>query len=79
MTQQEHILIVGLFAKQLQTIKTLVTLLESRGVLEGDDLNAFHAWTASDAKISDDLIDHAEKIYRAIAEPLGIPLPAKLV
>jgi len=79
MTLQEHQLMVGLLAKQLQTIKTLTTILESRGILEKDDLAAFHSLTADNRQVTDDLIDHAAKIYRTIGVPLGLDIPADLV
>jgi hypothetical protein len=50
---------IGLFAKQLQTIKTLVTVLESRESWKYGDLAAFHDVTSKDSHINDDLITHA--------------------
>jgi hypothetical protein len=50
---------IGLFAKQLQTIKTLVTVLESRESWKYGDLAAFHDVTSKDSHINDDLLTHA--------------------
>jgi hypothetical protein len=44
MTHQEHQLMVGLVAKQLQLIKALAALLKSREILDDGDLAAFMAW-----------------------------------
>ena len=68
---------IGLFAKQLQTIKTLTTILESRGVLEKDDLEVYRLATVND-KATDELIDKAAKMYRTIGVPLGLDIPEDL-
>jgi hypothetical protein len=79
MTKEEHQLIIGLFAKQLQLYKTLMTILESRGIVESDDLQAYHVFTASSGKTTDELINHAKLIYRTIAVPLGLDVPEDIV
>jgi hypothetical protein len=75
MTREEHLLMVGLIANQLQTLRTLCTILNSRGVLEDGDLAAFHQWTINETGGTDNIIDHAKGIYRSIANPLNVDIP----
>jgi hypothetical protein len=76
MTQQEHQLIIGVLAKQFQLIKALIEALESRGVLQPNDLGTFLELTR---ETPDAMIDQADRIYRGIGTALGIPFPAKIV
>ena len=50
MTTKEHALMIAIFTKNLQLIHALKTVLESRGVIEKDDLKAYDALTAANAR-----------------------------
>ena len=41
MTNEEHELMITMLARQAQAIESILTLLESRGILEGDDRKGF--------------------------------------
>lgn len=41
MTQEEHLLVIYMLARQQQMIKTLASMLKSRGVVSEDDIPAF--------------------------------------
>lgn len=63
---------IGIIGRQLQIIKALTTKLESVGVLEAGDFSAFLAWTKSERKTTDALIDQAGTLYRSVAQEAGV-------
>jgi hypothetical protein len=72
MTPQEHGLVMGLYAKQLQLIKALTTILESRAVLEKDDMKAFHALMESDVPAAKEIVAQAYETYQSLARAFHI-------
>ena len=72
MTSEEHGLILAVFARQLQLIKGLAALLESKGILEKGDITAFFSWAQTDEKVADDMIRIAREDYYRFAESLGL-------
>jgi hypothetical protein len=76
MTVQEHKVMFLMFAKQEQHIKTLVNILTSRGILEGDDGLAFHAATRLDASSNALLLQEVREQYLAFATTAGLDVQA---
>jgi hypothetical protein len=70
MTTQEHALMIGILAIQLETIQALAQILESRGILNDDDLRAFLSIrNASERK---EMTEKARLIYASVAQRAGI-------
>jgi hypothetical protein len=63
---------IGLFTRQLQAIKTLIAVLESRGILEHGDIPAFGALIHAESNLSQETLDQARVIYHSLCMPLGI-------
>ncbi len=72
MTSQEHTLMIFLLAKQLQQIKIIVSILKSRGILGGDDAQAFESAVAFDLESNAALFQDAQRQYLDFAKRLGI-------
>jgi hypothetical protein len=75
MTKQEHALMIGLLAMQLELVQALAQILESRDILSQDDVNAFLAIrTPSERK---EMTEKARLIYASIAQKVGIDIAAE--
>ncbi len=61
-----------MFAKQTQHIRTLVQILRSKGILEGDDAAAFDFATRADAPANAVLVLEVAKLYAGFALNLGM-------
>ena len=72
MTQQEHLLVLTMLTKQMQSTKVLVDVLKSRGLLEGDDAAAFQSAVAHDLDSNAALFQDALKEYLGFAKHLRI-------
>ena len=72
MTPEEHGLILAVFARQLQLIKGLAALLESKGILEKGDISAFFSWAQTDERVANDMVQIAREDYYRFAESLGL-------
>jgi hypothetical protein len=71
-TKQEHDLMLTLFATQMQMCGTILELLQSRGVAEPGDLEAFSALALEQT------MQHAGKFlttYSLAAQRCGVELP----
>jgi hypothetical protein len=72
MTTQEHKLIIGLFAKQMQLITILLQILKSRDLVEKDDAQAFEFAVTEDDVSNAALLQRAKASYLQLAKSLGI-------
>jgi hypothetical protein len=72
MTPKEHKLLIWLLARQLQNTKTLIKILESRGILENDDAEAFASSVFLDEESNRDVLAQAKEEYLKIAKLLGL-------
>ena len=72
MTEQEHMLILLLLLKQQQSIKILINTLKARGILEGDDAQAFEYSQLQDAPNNAALFDQLKSQYLLIAKAAGV-------
>jgi len=70
MTTQEHALMIGLLAAQLETIQALAQILESRDILDADDLQAFLSIRPASERT--EMMEKARRIYAAVAQSVGI-------
>ena len=70
MTTQEHALMIGLLAAQLETIQALAQILESRDILDADDLRAFLSIRPASERT--EMMEKARRIYAAVAQSVGI-------
>jgi len=71
---QEHKLMIGMFTQQTLILKSLVTLLGSRGVLESDDLEAFVSLTASQEDADPEISRAVVNRYKSLAQVHGVNL-----
>jgi hypothetical protein len=70
MTKEEHALMIGLFAAQLEVIQALGQILESHNLIDQSDLQAFLSIrTPSERK---KMIENARLKYEQIAKSVGI-------
>ena len=70
MTKEEHALMIGILAIELELVQALAQILESRNILTNDDLHAFLAIrSASERK---EMSDKARQIYASVAQRAGI-------
>jgi hypothetical protein len=70
MTREEHALMIGLFAAQLEVIQALAQILESHDLVSQSDLQAYLAIrTASEKK---QMLEKARLKYEQIAKSVGI-------
>jgi hypothetical protein len=72
MTPQEHELMATMFAKQLRYIELLVQILQSREIIEGDDLAAFLSLVRSDERNNAAALRAAKAEYRKAAKEIGL-------
>jgi hypothetical protein len=74
MTPEEHLLLITMFAKQARQIKVLSEVLKSRGILQGDDLEAFTASVKWDAPSLANLLAETMQEYEATCKAMNVPL-----
>ena len=72
MTTDEHMLMLQLFFKQRQTIRILLDMLRSRGVLTADDEQAFAYAQTANAPSNAAVFDEAKRFYLTVAHSLEI-------
>lgn len=72
MTKKEHLLMIMFFSKQAQFLKTILSILQSRGIVESDDPRAFEFATRTDAASNAALLVQSTELYLRIAKGLGI-------
>lgn len=72
MTTDEHMMMFMLFFKQRQSIRVLLDMLKSRGVLSGDDESAFAFAHVQDQALNAAIFDEALEAYQTLAEATGI-------
>jgi len=77
MTLEEHEMLMLIFAKQAQMISALVELLKSRGIVEDDDMAAFHSLVSADAPASEELLHRTAQFYLKMAAASQVNLPPK--
>jgi hypothetical protein len=78
MTENEHRLVVFMFAQQATRFKALLELLRARGILEGDDLAAFeHVVRAEmDEEIYVEMVAEYTKAAKDFGIQDSLPKPA---
>jgi hypothetical protein len=70
MTREEHALMIGLFAAQLEVIQALAQILESHNLIDQSDLQAFLSIrTASERR---QMLEKARQKYEQVAKSVGI-------
>jgi|GEM_PF-5105001 len=72
MNENEHRLMVFMFAKQMTVITSLIEILKSRAVLSDDDLKPFQALVVSQEKSSHEILDSVIGQYTEFASLLGL-------
>jgi hypothetical protein len=72
MTPQEHMMMLLLLMKQDQSIKILINILTSRGVLTGDDARAFEFSQMQDAASNAAVFDGTKQKYLTVAKSLSL-------
>lgn len=72
MTPTEHRLVLEMFKQQTRVISTLTAVLESRGILEKGDLEAYDALQSADELQVDELEGEVATMYERFAEALGV-------
>ena len=70
MTTQEHALMIGILAVELETIQALTKILESRGIFNADDVPAF--LSIRQASERQEMNEKARRIYASVARTVGI-------
>lgn len=68
MTQDEHRLIVTMLAQQMQVSMMILEILESRDVLQNDDLAAFSSLPQPAAPA----IERVAAFYEQVSQSLGV-------
>jgi len=72
MTNAEHSLMIAMFVKQAQLIKTLIEVLKSRGLVSGDDLQAFEFRVNTDSPSNKQLLLQTTSLYLEAAKAVGV-------
>jgi hypothetical protein len=72
MTTAEHGLMISMFVKHQMFIKMVIEVLESRGLVSGDDLRAFEFRVNADEPARAELFEYMSKLYVEVAERFGI-------
>ena len=72
MTAKEHTLMVLVLARQLQITKALLEILNSRGLMETGDVEAFLALVQNQENSPESLFDAALQIYQQVATHLRV-------
>jgi hypothetical protein len=63
---------IGILTQQLQLFRTLVEVLNSRGVVETGDVQAFLALVQHHQKATEPLVDAAHQMYLEAAQSVGV-------
>jgi hypothetical protein len=71
-TKQEHTLMISMFVKQQMFIKMLIEVLRSRGLVSGDDLQAFEFSVNADMPATEQLFSDMTALYTKVATAMGI-------
>ena len=75
MTESEHQLIIRMFAEQTRMFSTLLAVLESGGVIQKDDLDAYDALRdANEPDQAREIRQGVELIYRGYAKAFGVQI-----
>jgi predicted transposase YbfD/YdcC len=72
MTKEEHALMIGVFAAQLEVIQALAQILESHNLITADDLHAFLAIRTPSER--SEMHEKARLIYASLAAKAGIDI-----
>ena len=72
MTKQEHMLMMSMFAVQLQLTNTLANILKSRDIATDDDLQAFADLTL---QREPEAMSSIFALYAKAAEAIGVTIP----
>jgi hypothetical protein len=72
MTRQEHLFRLTIFAMQNAKYNRLIEILKTRGVLEGDDLQAFRAIVPEEVRERLEWFQEAWETYQTTAAGLGV-------
>jgi len=73
MTESEHKLIIQMLIQQTRMFSTLIAVLESQGVIQKDDLDAYDALLSeNDPEQAKEIDQGVELIYRGFAKALGV-------
>jgi hypothetical protein len=72
MTPKEHALMLGVLVTQLQLMRALIEMLNSRGIIETGDMGAFMALVQSQKAETSSLVDAAHELYLAAAKTVGV-------
>ncbi len=75
MTANEHRLVCWMFGFQQQKINLLVSILKSKGILEGDDLTAFDFAARADATANGALAQEVATLWATLCQRAGVDLP----
>jgi hypothetical protein len=71
-TTPEHLLVLTILTKQLQQTKIIIDILKSRGILKGDDAQAFGFAASSDPETNAALFQDVLREYLKFAKRLEI-------
>lgn len=74
MTPQEHTLLIAMLAQQGHVIQVLFDLLRAKGVVEGDDADAFEFARRADPVSRAQVVDALMASYRQKAKQAGVHL-----
>jgi hypothetical protein len=76
MTQQEHNLMVLMFARQACLIKVLVDILKSRNILDDSDVEAFSLFAHQDEAMELEMVRRVGQFYQEVATRTGAAAPS---
>jgi hypothetical protein len=72
MNGREHGLMIGMLARQASLIKTLVEILETRGVLDYPDVKAFTLYANQDPVEQEVMFEQMTRYYVEAARRIGL-------
>lgn len=72
MTTTEHMLVVQMFTEQAKMLSTLVAILESRGILQKTDLDAYDHLQSADESRVDEIERGVAVMYQRFATFLDV-------
>jgi hypothetical protein len=72
MTPKDHGLMIAVLARQLQLTKALLAIMQSRGLLDDDDLTAFLALVQSSQTGNERILKLADETYHQCAKVLQV-------
>lgn len=74
MTREEHLLIIGIVAKQYQLIRVLLDLLKNKQIISDDDLQAFQFVAMHDDAAMLALVRQVKSFYVQAAREVGLEI-----